>query len=119
MHARFVSNLYMLAANGCIIATCLNILGSIHDSTLAQWRGIYEKLEATNKGTGGICCVDSVFALNPHPHLIQTTQDITIAKTPQEYNHLVEAILLWQASGWGMHAIVPHWSIDGDFIMNK
>lgn len=105
LHAHFVTNLFVFSADGRIIACVLNVPGSVHDSTLAQWGCVYDKLEQKYLETGGICCADSAFASNPNPYLIRSAQDTSGAKTPLELNQLMEATSLRQASEWGMHAI--------------
>jgi DDE superfamily endonuclease len=100
-----VTNLFVFGADGRIIACVLNAPGSIHDSTLAYWGGIYQKLDNCHRKTGGICCVDSAFASNPNPYLICSAQDTTHAQDEEELSRLLEATSLRQASEWGMRAI--------------
>jgi DDE superfamily endonuclease len=105
VHGHYVTNLFVFAADGRIIATVLNAPGSLHDSTLAQWGGIYNKLEQCFIETGGICCVDSAFAANNNPYLIKSSQDTTRIEGSEEFRKAVEATSLRQASEWGMRAI--------------
>jgi hypothetical protein len=105
LHGHYVTNLFVFGADGRIIAAALNAPGSIHDSTLAYWSGIYTRLEETYNRTKGICCVDSAFASNPNPYLLRSAQDTAKAKDPEEYARLIEATSLRQASEWGMRAL--------------
>jgi DDE superfamily endonuclease len=100
-----VTNLFVFSADGCIIACVLNAPGSIHDSTLAYWGGVYKKLGQVYDRTKGVCCVDSAFASNPNPYLLRSAQDTAKAATAEEHNRLLEATSLRQASEWGMRAI--------------
>ena len=76
-----------------------------HDSTLAEWGGVYEMLEETYERTGGICCVDSAFQANNAAYLMKSAQDTTKAKTAQELIQIRQATSLRQAAEWGMRAI--------------
>ena len=51
-HGHYITNLIVFSACGRIIACVLNVLGSVHDSMLAEWGGIYDKLEETYERTG-------------------------------------------------------------------
>ena len=46
-HGHFITNLFVFSACGRIIACVLNVPGCVHDSTLATWGGVYQKLEET------------------------------------------------------------------------
>jgi DDE superfamily endonuclease len=105
VHGHYVTNLFVFSADGRIIATVLNAPGSLHDSTLASWGGVYDKLEAIYSETGGVCCVDSAFCANNGPYLCKSSQDNTMIEGTLEYRIAVEATSLRQASEWGMRAI--------------
>jgi DDE superfamily endonuclease len=105
VHGHYVTNLFVFSADGRIIATVLNAPGSLHDSTLATWGLVYDKLEATYLETGGVCCVDSAFAANNSPYLYKSSQDTTKVVGSLEHRKAVEATSLRQASEWGMRAI--------------
>jgi DDE superfamily endonuclease len=45
-HDHFITNVLVFSIDGRMIATVMNAPGSMHDSTLAEWGGIYEKLES-------------------------------------------------------------------------
>lgn len=44
-HDHYVGNVFVFAPSGLIIACALNAPGSMHDSVIADWSGIYMKLE--------------------------------------------------------------------------
>jgi hypothetical protein len=88
-----------------IIACVLNVPGSVHDSTLAEWGGIYTLLETTYQRTSEICCADSAFAALNNAFIIRSAQDVTQAETELEVVQMEEATALQQASEWGMRAI--------------
>jgi DDE superfamily endonuclease len=105
VHGHYVTNLFVFSADGRIIATVLNAPGSLHDSTLASWGGVYDKLQSTYLETGGVCCVDSAFAANNSPYLFKSSQDTTNVEGSLAFQQAVEATSLRQASEWGMRAI--------------
>jgi DDE superfamily endonuclease len=105
VHGHFISNLFVFSIEGRIIACCLNIPGSVHDSTIANWSGIYNKLEQKYIETGGICCVDSAFATNSSPYLIKSSQHVSAGRNAEEIIRMKEATSLRQAAEWGMRAI--------------
>lgn len=105
LHGHFITNMFVFSIDGRIIACCLNIPGSVHDSTVAHWSGIYDKLEAKFNETGGVCCVDSAYASNSSPYLLRSAQDVTGARDAEELVRLTEATSLRQASEWGMRGI--------------
>jgi hypothetical protein len=84
----------------------LNVTGSVHDSTLAEWGGIYTHLKTTFDRTGAICCADSAFAAAGNDYMIRSAEDVTRAETELEVAQMKEArTSLRQASEWGMRAI--------------
>jgi DDE superfamily endonuclease len=50
-HDHFITNVLVFSIDGRMIATVMNTPGSLHDSTLAEWGGIYDKLEAVHQRT--------------------------------------------------------------------
>jgi DDE superfamily endonuclease len=105
VHGHYISNLFVFSIEGRIIACCLNIPGSVHDSTIAQWSGIYDKLEEKYNETGGVCCVDSAFATNTNDYLFKSGQHVSEARDATHMIMMREATSLRQASEWGMRAI--------------
>ena len=103
-HDHYITNLFVFSASGRIIACVVNAPGSLHDSTLCSWGGVYAKLEAVHDSTGGICCVDSAFQAT-NDYLLKSAQDTTKARNPQDMRRIQQATSLRQAAEWGMHAI--------------
>jgi hypothetical protein len=52
----------------------MNLPGSMHDSTIADWGGIYNKLALLYEDTGAITCVDSAFCMRNQPYIIKSSQ---------------------------------------------
>jgi len=104
-HGHYITNLFVFAPDGRLIICLINAPGSVHDSTLAEWGGIYEKLEAIYNQTGGVCCLDSAFQANEADYLIKSSNDEGNTDSPEQYIVNVQATQLRQAAEWGMYAI--------------
>lgn len=100
----YVTNVFVFSPMGTVIACAYNCPGSFHDSTVAEWGGVYDKLEDMFARTGGKCVVDSAFSRGMHPFLIKSAQDETEAEGPSEIVKIRQATSLRQASEWGMRA---------------
>jgi DDE superfamily endonuclease len=105
MHSHFISNLFVFSADGRIIAAVLNAPGSLHDSTLAEWGGIYDELEEMYNRTGGKCCVDLAFSTVNNAYLIKSSQNYALAADGMALLRMQQATSLRQAAEWGMGAI--------------
>jgi hypothetical protein len=103
-HDHFVTNLICFSACGRIICCVLNVPGSVHDSTMALWGGVYDQLESAFERHGGQCCVDSAFSSTNVPYLIKSAQDLTECNAFDRLERS-QATSLRQAAEWGMGAI--------------
>lgn len=101
----YVSNLFVFSMDGRIIMSVVNAPGSVHDSTLADWGDVYEKLRTIYDQTGGVCVADSAFSTVNAPYLIKSSGDITAAKSPQDVRVIRQATSVRQAAEWGMKAV--------------
>ena len=104
-HDHYVTNVFCFSTDGRIICCVVDAPGCLHDSTLADWGGIYELLEEVHARAGGVCCVDSAFAADGADYLIKSAQDTTKAETPEDLLKIRQATSLRQAAEWGMRAI--------------
>jgi DDE superfamily endonuclease len=104
-HDHFITNVLVFSIDGRMISTVINAPGSLHDSTLAEWGGIYEKLEAVYLRTGAKCCVDSAFQSTNNEFMIKSSENITSAGDSMELLRQQQATSLRQAAEWGMRAI--------------
>jgi DDE superfamily endonuclease len=104
-HCHYVTNVLVFSVDGRIIHGIMNAPGSLHDSTLAEWGGIYDALEEVYDRTGGVCCVDSAFASANAPYLIKSSDNTTICGDALKLVRQEQATLLRQAAEWGMRAI--------------
>ncbi len=112
----YVTNLFLFALDGRIIAAVLNSVGSWHDSTLAQSgeeedpdgnnrTSIYSTIERIYQRTGGKCVLDSAFCAGESDGIIKSAQDAISGETPEEIAVLKDATSLRQAAEWGMRAL--------------
>jgi DDE superfamily endonuclease len=95
----------VFSIDGRIIHGLMNAPGSLHDSMLAEWGGVYEALQETYNRTGGVCCVDSAFASANAPYLIKSSENTAACDDAMQVVQREQATSLRQAAEWGMRAI--------------
>jgi len=61
-HDHYITNLFLFTPDGRICHCFLNAPGCMHDSTMAQWSGIYHELDELFKRTGAKTVLDSAFS---------------------------------------------------------
>ena len=76
LHGHFISNIFVFAMDGTICICALNAPGTMHDSTLADYGGVYFKLQKIYEETGGKVVVDSAFKLASNPYVIKSSQTL-------------------------------------------
>ena len=105
-HDHFVSNVFVFAPSGVIIACAVNAPGAIHDSQVAELGGIYRKLRHVFDHCGATCVVDSAFSRGNHPFLLKSSQDhLVITNDFSRIIQLKQATSLRQSSEWGVRAL--------------
>ena len=110
-HDHYVTNVLCFCPDGTIPIAAFNMPGSFHDSTVAEYGGVYSKLDAMYQKYGGKCTADSAFRERSYPFLIKSSQDPLLARgdTRAEVEHNVriqlEATSMRQAAEWGMRAV--------------
>ena len=87
-HDNYVGNIFVFAPSGVVIYCIINAPGNMHDFCIAEWGGIYEKLEEVFNFTGGRLVVDSAFGRGNHPFLIKSAQDEHAAEGAEEFLQL-------------------------------
>jgi DDE superfamily endonuclease len=80
--SHFITNLFVFSIDGRCISAVLNAPGSLHDSTLAEWGGVYQELPDMYERTGGKCCVDSAFSTANNEFLIKSAENYGSVQTP-------------------------------------
>jgi hypothetical protein len=101
-HSHFVSCVFVFAPDGTIPAAVLNAPGSWHDSSIADFGGLYRKLEILFHQYGAKTVIDSAFSRGNYPFLIKSSSEEK-AQTAQERCLLRDATSLRQMSEWGMN----------------
>ncbi len=80
-HNRYATSVLVFCPDRTISIAFFNVPGAVHDSQIAHWGKIYNKLDEVYKAMGGKCKVDSAFAKVNCPFLIKSSQDILVSST--------------------------------------
>jgi hypothetical protein len=110
-HDHYVTSVLCFCPDGTIPIAAFNMPGSFHDSTVAEYGGVYAKLGAMFDKYGVKCTADSAFGAKTYPFLIKSSQDPLLAtgNTQEEIVAQVraqlEATSMRQAAEWGMRAV--------------
>lgn len=104
-HDHYVSNIFVFAPNGLIIFYAINAPGSMHDSQICDWGGLYDKMEEVFQKCGGRVVVDSAFCKNSYPYLIKSAQDETGCEGFEAVTRNRQATSLRQSAESGMRAL--------------
>ncbi len=109
-HNHFVTSVFCFCPDGTIPIAFMNVPGSMHDSTIADWGSIYNKLAQVYETTGAITCVDSAFCTWNQPYIIKSSQDChgegdTFAAVRRNVLQKRQATSMWQLSEWGIRAL--------------
>ena len=83
-HDHYVGAVIAFCPDGTIPIACFNVPGCVHDSLIADWVSIYDKLGNVFDTCGGKCAVDSAFSRRLHPYLIKSGQDDIVGNTVAE-----------------------------------
>jgi hypothetical protein len=100
-HGHYVSSVFVFGMDGTIRICGLNAPGTMHDSTLADYGNVYEKLEAVFDETGGKVVVDSAFRLANNNFIIKSGQNVPLGNL-QVVVRARDATSIRQSSEWGM-----------------
>ena len=110
-HGHYVTSVFVFCPDGTIPIAFFNVPGSVHDSQVAHWGKVYDKLGAVYDETGGKCTVDSAFVKVNRPFLIKSSQDYLVSTMPTRQEQRLDlqrkrqAMSMRQAAKWGMRAI--------------
>jgi hypothetical protein len=111
MRGHYISCIvFVFAPDGTIPIAALNAPGSLHDSTVAFYGGVYDSLEHLHDKYGVQTVVDSAFKIGTGSFLLKSAQTGTDVNVPAR--RVIEAELenrdatsIRQLSEWGMHQI--------------
>jgi len=110
-HGHYVTPVFVFCPDGTIPIAFFNVPGSVHDSQVAHWGKVYDKLGAMYDETGGKCTVDFAFGKVNRPFLIKSSQDYLVSTVPTceeqrlDLQPKRQATPMRQAVEWGMCAI--------------
>ena len=110
-HNHFVTSVFCFCPDGTIPIAYMNLPGAMHDSTIAEWGGIYDKLAGLYETTGAITCVDSAFRMRNAPYIIKSSQENRIGDgdTDEAVRRDIlrkrQATSMRQSAEWGMRAL--------------
>ena len=106
-----MTSVFVFCPDRTIPIAFFNVPGSVHDSQVAHWGKVYDKLGAMYDETGGKCTVDSAFGKVNRPFLIKSSQDYLVSTMPTREEQRLDlqrkrqATSMRQAAEWGMRAI--------------
>jgi len=109
----FVTAVLCFVPDGTIPACFYNVPGCTHDSTVADWGSIYDKLSRVYDDTGFKFVIDSAFCTAQFPFLIKSSQDyltaddnlVTLEEQLEDLHIKREATSMRQSAEWGMRAV--------------
>jgi DDE superfamily endonuclease len=102
-HGHYITNIIVFAPDGSIPCCALNAPGCLHDSTIADYGGVYNKLESVYKKYNVKTVIDSAFSLTLGKHLIKSSQLDPMDRALALQNQ--QATSVRQLSEWGMRQI--------------
>ncbi len=107
-HNHYVTSVFCFCPDGTIPIASFNVPGSIHDSQVAEFGNIYNKLEDVYLLMGGKCCVDSAFGNVTRNYLYKSCQDLLRSSAPTCQERILdlqkkrEGTSARQTAEWGM-----------------
>jgi hypothetical protein len=90
--------------DGTIPIVFCNIPGTVHDSQVADYGDIYDKLELVYLQDGAKCTVDSAFGNMSRQFLIKSLQELIHIEDCMECGMAHDATSMRQSAKWGMRA---------------
>jgi DDE superfamily endonuclease len=103
-HDHYVSSVLCFCPDGTIPIAYINIPGSVHDSQIADYGSIYDKLESVYDRDGAQCTVDSAFGNITRVFLIKSSQELIHIDNHVDRQIARDATSMRQSAEWGMHA---------------
>jgi hypothetical protein len=103
-HGHFVTNVIVFAADGSIPCCALNAPGCLHDSTVADYGGLYEKLQEIYNVCGAMTVIDSAFSLTATDCFLKSSQTDPVGNA-EAYMVNRQATSVRQLAEWGMHQL--------------
>jgi DDE superfamily endonuclease len=106
-HNHYISNLFLYSPDRKIRACYVNAPGSVHDSTMAKWGGLYQKVDNMYRIYGVKIVVDSAFASKARDLDYKSFQNIidNDGNVQQAFDIQQQATSVRLLSEWGMRAL--------------
>jgi hypothetical protein len=111
-HDHYVTSVFCVCPDGTIPIACLNIPGCVHNSQVAEfgkiYDKIYDKLEDDHCTTGRKCCINLAFGSINRMYLYKSCQDRLGSKEPTRWERKIDlqkkrqATSAQQMAEWGM-----------------
>jgi hypothetical protein len=104
-HDHYVSSVLCFCPDGTIPIAYINIQeGAVHDSQIANYGNIHDKLEAVYRLDGGQCTIDSAFGNIRREFLIKSSQELIHIQSYRARRIARDATSMHQSVEWGMQA---------------
>jgi DDE superfamily endonuclease len=106
-HDHYISNLFLFSPDGKIRACYTNAPGTMHDSTLAKWGGLYDKIDELYRTRQAKVVVDSAFASDKRDSVYKSYQCNMDNNGNVRQNSIIQrqATSVRQLSEWGMRGL--------------
>jgi hypothetical protein len=104
VHDHFVTSVMSFCLDGTIPIVFCNIPGAVHDSQVADYGDIYNKLELVYLQDVAKCTVDSAFGNVSRQFLIKSLQELIHIEDCMECGMARDATSMRQSAQWGMMA---------------
>jgi hypothetical protein len=103
-HDHYVSSVLCFCPDGTIPIAYVNIPGTVHDSQIADYGDIFDKLEMVYQWDGGQCTIDSAFGNVNREFLIKSSQELIHIQSYRARSIARDATSMRQSAEWGMRA---------------
>jgi hypothetical protein len=103
-HNHYVSSVLCFCPDGTISIAYINITGAAHDSQIADYGDIYDKLETVYQQDGGQCTIDSAFGNVNREFLINSSQELIHTLSYHAQSIARDATSMRQSAEWGKRA---------------
>ena len=103
-HDHYVSSVLCFCLDGTIPIAYINIPAAAHDSQIADYGDIHDKLETVYQRDGRQCIVDSAFGNLNREFLIKLSQELIRIQSYRARSIARDATSMRQSAEWGMRA---------------
>jgi hypothetical protein len=106
-HDHYISNLFLFSPDGKIRVCYINATGTMHDSTMAKWGGVYDTIDLLFAESGAKIVVDSAFSSKACQSMFKSWQSNIDNQGYVRQNSQVQrqATSVRQLSEWGMRGL--------------